>query len=59
MRLRLKANGHPASPKTALEVPRRLQKHRVQIGAQRLTGIGKTTTQQLELFQALGLNQPA
>lgn len=59
MRLRLKANGHPASPKTALEVLRRLQKHRVQIGNQRLTGIGKTTTQQLELFQALGLNQPA
>lgn len=59
MRLRLKANGHPASPKTALEVLRRLQKHRVQIGTQRLTGIGKTTTQQLELFQALGLNQPA
>lgn len=59
MRLRLKANRHPASPKTALEVLRRLQKHRVQIGTQRLTGIGKTTTQQLELFQALGLNQPA
>jgi transposase len=48
MRLRRKANGHSASPKTALEILRRLQTHRVQIGAQ-----------QLELFQALGLQKPA
>jgi transposase len=59
MRLRLKASGSIASPKTALEILRRLQTHRVQIGAQRLTGIGKTTAQQIELFEALGLHTPA
>jgi transposase len=58
MRMRLKANGNSHSPKTALELLRRLQKHRVQIGAQRLTGVGKTTPPQMELFAALGIKQP-
>ena len=59
MRMRLKANGSPHSPKTTLELLRRLQKHRVQIGEQRLTGLGKTSPQQLELFAALEIKQPA
>lgn len=59
MRMRLKANGSPHSPKTTLELLRRLQKHRVQIGEQHLTGLGKTSPQQLELFAALGIKQPA
>src|SRR3546814_8555746 len=41
MRWRLKASGSTASPKTALEHLRRLQQHRVKIGTQHLTGIGK------------------
>lgn len=59
MRLRLKASGSTHSPKTTLELLRRLQKHRVQIGEQRLTGLGKTTAMQLDLFEALGIQKPA
>lgn len=58
MRMRLKANGNAHSPKTTLELLRRLQKHRVQLGDQQLTGIGKTSAEQLELFEALGISQP-
>ena len=59
MRMRLKAKGNTNSPKTTLEILRRLQRHRVQLGDQRLTGIGKTSRQQLELFEALGVEKPA
>jgi len=59
MRMRLKASGNTHSPKTTLELLRRLQKHRVQLGEQRLTGIGKTSPQQLELLAALGIKIPA
>lgn|SRR5574337_363385 len=59
MRMRLKAHGSTHSPKTTLELLRRLQKHRVQLGNQSLTGIGKTSPQQLDLFEALGINQPS
>lgn len=58
MRLRLKASGSTASPTTALEHLRRLQQHRVQIGSQHLAGIGKATTTQLELFEAIGIQKP-
>lgn len=59
MRMRLKDKGNTHSPKTTLEILRRLQRHRVQIGEQRLTGIGKTSRQQLDLFEALGIQKPA
>lgn len=59
MRMRLKAHGSTHSPKTTLEILRRLQQHRVQLGDQHLSGIGKTSPQQLELFDALGINSPA
>lgn len=59
MRMRLKANGNTNSPKTTLELLRRLQTHRVHIGKQSLTGIGTTTPQQLELFAALGIRKPS
>jgi transposase len=59
MRMRLKAHGNANSPKTTLEILRRLQTHRVQIGTQHLSGIGKTTPQQLDLFAALGIKKPA
>ena len=58
MRMRLKAHGSAHSPETTLELLRRLQKHRVQLGEQHLTGIGKTSPQQLDLCEALGINQP-
>jgi transposase len=58
MRMRLKANGNTHSPKTTLELLRRLQKHRVQLGEQCLAGIGKASPQQLELFAALGIKNP-
>lgn len=59
MRMRLKASGNTHSPKTTLELLRRLQTHRVHIGKQQLTGVGKTTPQQLELFTALGIKSPS
>ena len=58
MRMRLKAHGHPASPKTALERLRRLQHHRATIGDQAYSGVGKTTQEQLTLFEALKLPAP-
>ncbi len=58
IRMRLKAHGSTHSPKTTLKLLRRLQQHRVQLGNQRLTGIGKTSPVQLELFEALGINKP-
>lgn len=58
MRMRLKAHGSAHSPKTTLDLLRRLQQHRVQLGDQRLTGIGKTSAEQLDLFEALGISQP-
>ena len=59
MRMRLKAHGNTHSPKTTLELLRRLQKHRVQLGNQQLTGIGRISAQQLELFAALDIKNPA
>ena len=59
MRMRLKAHGSAPSPKTTLQLLRRLQQHRVQLGDQRLTGIGTPTPQQLDLFAALGIKEPA
>ncbi len=59
MRMRLKAHGSTHRPKTTLELLRRLQKHRVQLGEQRLTGIGKTTPAQLDLFNAIGIKKPS
>ena len=56
--------GQSGRPRTAndrgtysrLDILRRLQQHRVPLGNQNLTGIGKTSPQQLELFEALDLN---
>nr|MBA3486570.1 IS1634 family transposase [Lysobacter sp.] len=59
MRMRLKAHGSERSPKTALEILRRIQQHRDQIGNQQLLGVGKISPQQLELFEALAVKAPA
>lgn len=58
MRMRLQAHGDTHSPKTTLELLRRLQQHRVQIGAQHLSGLGKPSPEQLALFGALDVKPP-
>ena len=58
MRMRLKANGSSTSPKTALELLARIQKHRATIGEHVYTGTSKTTKEQLDLFGALELPKP-
>lgn len=58
MRMRLKASGSTTSPKTALEILRRIQQHHVAIGDHAYRGVSKTTPEQLALFDALTLPQP-
>lgn len=58
MRMRLKAHGSTTSPKTALELLRRIQQHRATIGEHTYTGISKTTQAQLDLFDALDVPKP-
>ena len=59
MRMHLKENGNADSLKTPFEFLHPRQTHRVYIGKMRLTGIGKTTPQQRELFAALGIKKPS
>jgi len=59
MRMRLKATGHSASPRTALDILARIQKHTAHAGTRALHGISRTTPQQLELFDAMNLPKPA
>lgn len=59
MRMRLKARGHSASPRTALDLLARIQKHTAHIGGKSFHGTSKTTPEQLELFDALNLQKPA
>jgi transposase len=58
MRMRLKAKGHAASPRTALDLLARIQKHTAHIGKRTFNGISRTTPQQLDLFDALSLPKP-
>ena len=58
MRMRLKAKGHPASPRTALDLLARIQKHTAHAGNRSLHGISKTTPEQLDLFDAMNLPKP-
>lgn len=58
MRMRLKASGSANSPKRAMELLRPLQRHLVKIGAQQLSGIGRVTPEQLELFKNLQIPAP-
>jgi transposase len=55
MRMRLKAKGHAASPKTALQTLSRIQRNTTHIGDRTFKGYSKTNTTQLELFDALSL----
>ena len=59
MRMRLKAGGHSASPRTALDLLARIQKHTAHIGTKSFHGTSKTTPEQLDLFAALNLPKPA
>jgi len=59
MRMRLKAKGHTASPRTALDLLARIQKHTAHIGDRTFNGTSKTTPEQLDLFDALSLPKPA
>jgi len=59
MRMRLKAQRHNASPRTALDLLARIQKHTAHIGNRTFNGTSKTTQEQLNLFEAMGLKKPA
>jgi transposase len=59
MRMRLKAKGHAASPKTALEILAKLQRFTVYIGEKSFTGTTRTKPEQLDLFEALNVAKPA
>ena len=59
MRMRLKARGHSASPRTALDLLARIQKHTAHIGPRTFNGTSTTTPEQLDLFDALSLPKPA
>lgn len=59
MRMRLKAQKHGASPRTALDLLARIQKHTAHIGDRSFNGTSKTTQEQLDLFEAMGLKKPA
>ena len=59
MRMRLKAKGHTASPRTALDLLARIQRHQARIGERAVDGLSSTTPEQLELFNTLNLPKPA
>ena len=59
MRMRLKAKGHAASPKTALEILAKLQRFTAYIGEKSFTGTTRTKPEQLDLFEALNVAKPA
>jgi transposase len=59
MRMRLKAKGHSASPRTALDLLERIQRHTTNIGERTLNGLSTITPEQLELFDTLDLPKPA
>jgi len=59
MRMRLKAKGHSASPRTALDLLARIQRHKARIGERAIEGLTNTTPEQLELFDTLNLPKPA
>ena len=58
MRMRLKAGEHSASPRTALNLLSRIQKHTAHIGDHTFSTTSKTTPEQLDLFHALNLPRP-
>ena len=55
MRMRLKAKGHSASPRTALEILAKVQRHTAKIADRSVGGISSPTPTQLDLFEALNV----
>lgn len=58
MRMRLKAQKQTTSPRSALDLLARIQKHTAHIGNRTFNGTSKTTQEQLDLFEAMGLGKP-
>jgi hypothetical protein len=56
--MRLKAKGHAASPRTALDLLARIQRHQARIGERTVGGLSATTPEQTELFDTLSLPKP-
>lgn len=59
MRQRLRASHSSLSPRRALSLLRQLQQHHVLINQIRVTGTGRVTAEQRDLFKALNLSAPA
>lgn len=59
MRMRMKAGQHETSPRTALDLLSRIQKHTAHIGNRTFNGTSKITQEQLDLFTVLELPNPA
>lgn len=59
MRQRLRASHSSLSPRRALALLRQLQQHHVVINQARVTGTGRVTAEQRDLFKALNLSAPA
>ncbi|ARE41061.1 Mobile element protein (plasmid) [Rhodovulum sp. P5] len=59
MRMRLKAKGHDASPRTALDLLARIHRHEARIADRKFDGLTTPTPEQLELFDTLNLPKPA
>ncbi|ARE39804.1 Mobile element protein (plasmid) [Rhodovulum sp. P5] len=59
MRMRLKAKGHDASPRTALDMLARIHRHEARIADRKLDGLTTPTPEQLDLFDTLNLPKPA
>ena len=59
MRMRLKARGHSASPRAALDLLARIHRHQARIAERSLEGTTRLTPEQLDLFDALTLPKPA
>jgi hypothetical protein len=59
MRMRLKAKGHSASPRTALDLLACIHRHQARIAERALAGITTPSPEQLELFETLNLPKPA
>ncbi|MGH8110702.1 MAG: IS1634 family transposase [Rhodanobacteraceae bacterium] len=58
MRQRLRANHSNLSPRRALALLRQLQQHHVVINQTNVTGTGRVTAEQRDLFKALNLSAP-
>ncbi len=59
IRQRLKASGHPLSPRRALATLRQIQQHKVTVNHNTVSGISRIHPQQRELFEVLNLQTPA